>query len=308
MSLITNISDKERDAISSILDDFEIDSMENEKINDNSNDQNFRNLLDIDDNIKNIWPEWHGHSYIPTAKNSSSYKSHTNQFMPIEIKQNQMNSKSNQSTSSVHSSQSSFYPMSPPNRSPPVVHFNPAQFQPKEPQNKPKFEKNEYLQPMPLNDHKAQALVDTVDHIKDDIIDVMNKLTNTVYSYEKVPDLVEAQSVKSESEETVEEEKVEKQQPKKKIDPLSLRSKAEVKASVIQLQREVLAEKALTKKLKQQYKTLKAQVIKTQKRIQDLRFEQRKSNIIYAEYKRREDEYKAQHPILDASQVTSKFF
>ena len=307
MSLITNISDKERDAISSILDDFEVDCIENGEVDEKSNDKNFRNLLDIDDNIKDIWPEWHGHTYIPTAKNTSSYRSHTNQFMPMDVKKNQSiaNGK-NQSSSSLTtpSSQSSVNQVPLPNRSPSLVRFNLTPIIANE-QNKPTFQKNEYLQPLPLHDHKAQALVETVDNIKDDIIDVMNKLTSTVYSYDKVPDLVEAESIKAASEDNESELR---KPPKKKIDPLTLRSKAEVKASVIQLQKEVLTEKQLNKKLKQQYKTLREQVIKTQKRIQDLRFEHRKSNIIYNEYKRREEEYKAQHPILSASQVTSRFF
>ena len=291
MSLYS-ISEEERNTITSILDDFEFDCIP-PKTESNNLEKKFENLLDLDDNLKQIWPNWHGHSYVPTLRTS-----HSNSISPkVTFRTIETNTEDNilkppnaettnqSDKTKINDSQKQDFP-----RKTAII--------------QPRFQKNEYMKPLPLQNKGAQELVDSVDHIKDDIIDIMNKLSTTVESFDMIPDLVEAETPEETSEDSEKEAKL----AKKKAKQIPTRTKAEVKASVIRLQRELNAEKEKNQKLEKQYQDLREKVIKSQQNLQDLRFEYRKSNIIYNEYKRREDEYKVKHPLTEASQVTSKFF
>ena len=242
------ISPKEKDSICTILDEIEAD------ITPSSPIVPLSKLEEIDKNCKSIWPSWNGPFYIP-----SNYPEFFDQESKTSNPEDYLKGIPTESNQSERSR--SLCESNTPNE-------------------------HSIKQINTTNSPEAQQLADEVDEIKDDITEIMKKLSKTVSFADEVPPLVEADpfiacDMDENDRSTVENVK-------------KYYSKEVERKKIIAVQKKILEMRKKNKKLEDELLSIKQKYVDSQKRIARLRKEVRRSNIVLEDMKKKEEKKQAE--------------
>lgn len=250
----TSLTDKEKNEISSILDQLDNSVQDPNKP--------YHSLLQIDEECRELWPSWNGSFYTPNHKTVSFVKPDLSpkaaSFTEINVNQQNQNSNLNQ----IHTDG--------------------------------KIEV-EVTQQNP----EAQQLANEVGIIKDDLTDLMKKISQTVHSPDQIPQLVDADPINP-----VDLNDLSSVEYSNINTSYGKLTKQQQLAIVIQVQRDIMAQKQANAELEKELQSLKQSYVKSQKKIVFLRNEIKKSTIVLQELKRQDDENKNnENQVIDTSQM-----
>ncbi|EAY17837.1 hypothetical protein TVAG_010610 [Trichomonas vaginalis G3] len=224
----------------------------------------YHSLLKIDEECREIWPSWNGSFYTPNHKSVSFVKGTTATKLPSYTEISEQ----------VH----------------------------EENKTQNNFRNNDQIQvEVTTQNPEAQQLVNEVDSIKDDLTDLMQKLSQTVHSPDQVPQLVGADPLTACDMNEISSVDFNHSRDDNLYGQLT---KQQQLAIVIQVQREIMAQKEANSALEKEIQDLKVKYVKSQKRIVFLRNEIKKSTIVLQELKRRDEENKPNdNQLVDTSQM-----